>query len=184
MIAVWLADAFAAIARDSSDGGTSAGSSACIVGIWNARAAPTTKISAKIACAVMPAERAADAKAQGGERFGDHAELQHAAAVEMIGDVAGDQHQEERRHELREPDEPEVERAAGQRVDLPSDGDREHLVRDHREHAREPEQHERPVREQRRIGGRQLAMRRIPGAIGPRRSASASPAWSARRAPS
>ena len=61
----------------------------------------------------------------------------------MIGDVAGWQHQQERRQELGEADEPEVERAPGQRVHLPTDGDGEHLVREHREDPREPEPHER-----------------------------------------
>ena len=49
MIAVWLAEAVAAIARASSGSGTSVGTIACIVGISKARATPITKTSAKIA---------------------------------------------------------------------------------------------------------------------------------------
>ena len=74
-----------------------------------------------------------------GERLGDHAALQHATPIETVGDVSGDEHQQERRQELREADEAEVERATGQRVDLPAHAHREHLVRDHRGDAREPD---------------------------------------------
>ena len=89
-----------------------------------------------------PALIAAERESAGRERFDDHARLQHATSIESIGDVSGDQHQQERRNELGKPDEPEVERAARQSIDLPADADRQHLVRDHRGDAREPEQNE------------------------------------------
>ena len=78
----------------------------------------------------------------------------------MVGDMARDEHEEERRQELREADEPEVERTPGQRVDLPADGDGEHLVRDHREYAREPEQHERALAHQCRLARARRTNRR------------------------
>jgi len=86
--------------------------------------------------------RTADAQAECRERLDEHACLQHAAPIEVIGDVTCDEHEEERGNELRKADEPEIERASGQRVDLPADADGEHLVREHREYAREPEQDE------------------------------------------
>ncbi len=52
-IALWPAVAFAATARGSSVAGTSDGSSVCCVGSVNARAAPITTTSAKIARSVI-----------------------------------------------------------------------------------------------------------------------------------
>ena len=51
------------------------------------------------------------------------------AAVEMIGGVPGDQHQGNKRQELREPDESEVEWIVPDRIHLPADGHRLHLHR-------------------------------------------------------
>lgn len=62
-----------------------------------------------------------------------------------VGDVAREQQERDGRKELREPDKPEIERAAGQRVDLPADRDHLHLQADIGEGAHTPEQHERPV---------------------------------------
>ena len=53
MTADWVAAELLAIARAKSSRGTSDGSSAAIAGIWNARAAPTMKISAKIDASVI-----------------------------------------------------------------------------------------------------------------------------------
>jgi len=57
--------------------------------------------------------------------------------------------QKERGNELRKPDQTEIERAAGQRIDLPPDADCKHLVRNHRGDARKPEQDERTMRDER-----------------------------------
>jgi len=62
--------------------------------------------------------------------------------------VADDEQQCQRGQELREPDQAEVEYAARQRVNLPADGNRLHLVGEHRGESRCPEAHERPVVEQ------------------------------------
>jgi hypothetical protein len=48
MIAIWLVDEEAATARDNSDAGTSAGSSAAVVGVWNARADPNIRMVTRI----------------------------------------------------------------------------------------------------------------------------------------
>ena len=53
MMAVCDADALEATARGSNCSGTSAGNSACIVGISNARAQPTTNTKAKMRCSVI-----------------------------------------------------------------------------------------------------------------------------------
>ena len=44
------------------------------------------------------------------------------APVVAIGDMADDQRQHHRRHELHQPEETEIERAAGQGVEVPADG--------------------------------------------------------------
>ena len=49
------------------------------------------------------------------------------AAVEAVGRGAGDEDEEQRRRELDEADEPEVEGVAGQVIDLPADGDADDL---------------------------------------------------------
>ena len=96
-----------------------------------------------------PALETAESQTRRGERLDNHANLEDDAPVESVGDVAGDQHQQERRNELREADKTEVERAAGQRIDLPTHADGEHLIRDHRGDPRKPIQNERALREQR-----------------------------------
>ena len=58
------------------------------------------------------------------------------AAAEAVGDGAGHQHQQQRRQELDDADEAEIERIAGQVVDLPADRDRDDLGREGREKAR------------------------------------------------
>jgi hypothetical protein len=80
MIAVYPADAFAAIARDSRAGGTRAGSSACMVGIWNAWGADDED-QPEDHLLVDPPQRAAGAEPERRERLGNHAKLQHAPPV-------------------------------------------------------------------------------------------------------
>ena len=63
------------------------------------------------------AEHTANPRSQG-ENF---------AAVEAIGGVAGNEKKKNSGKKLREADEAEVERAFGDFVDLPSDGDGLHL---------------------------------------------------------
>jgi hypothetical protein len=59
--------------------------------------------------------------------------------------VAGHQDQHDGRGELGQPDQPEIERVFGQRVDLPADRDRLHLQRDRGGDPRQPIERERPV---------------------------------------
>src|SRR5207253_202088 len=72
------------------------------------------------------------------------------AAVVPVRDLADDQGEEHDRRELRETDQPEVQRAAGQLVELPPDGDPQHVERDVGEHPRAPEQGEGGMGEQHR----------------------------------
>jgi len=51
------------------------------------------------------------------------AELYDAAAVVTVGCVPGDEDEQGAGHELHEPDHAEIERAAGELIDLPADGD-------------------------------------------------------------
>ena len=52
------------------------------------------------------------------------------APRQAVGELPGRQREERQRQELHEPDEPEVERVAVDRVDLPADRDGEHLRRE------------------------------------------------------
>jgi hypothetical protein len=61
--------------------------------------------------------------------------------------MADDQDEHERRQELHEADDPEIERASRERIDLPADSDGEHLVGDDRRDASEPQEDERPMGE-------------------------------------
>jgi hypothetical protein len=54
---------------------------------------------------------AVESETAGRERFGDHARLQHPPSIEAVRDMSRDQHQQDRRNELRKPDQVEVERA-------------------------------------------------------------------------
>ena len=62
-------------------------------------------------------------------------------------DHRGDRQFQRRRQELDDADQPEVERVAGQVVDLPADGDRNDLCGECGEEARRPETQERAVPE-------------------------------------
>ena len=88
-----------------------------------------------MACSLIVPRSAQRGQRPGGARLDDLADAHDAAPIVAVGDVTDDQHQRHRGQELREPDKPEVERAAGQRVDLPADRDRLHLVREHRRSA-------------------------------------------------
>ena len=59
-----------------------------------------------------------------------------------VGELSRRQREDRQRHELREPDEPEVERVAVDRVHLPADRDGEHLRREPVRERRRPEQRE------------------------------------------
>jgi hypothetical protein len=69
------------------------------------------------------------------------------AAAEAVGDRARHQNQQKRRQELDDADDAEIERVAGQVVDLPADGDRDDLRGEGGEEARRPVGAERPVAE-------------------------------------
>ena len=59
--------------------------------------------------------------------------------------MARDQHEQRRRNELGQPDEPEIERIVGDVVHLPGDRDRLHLQGDGAGDPRHPIERERPV---------------------------------------
>ncbi len=68
-----------------------------------------------------------DQERQGAEALDALADRDDEAAVEAVGRSAGDKDEEQRRCELDEADEPEVERIAGQVIDLPADRDADDL---------------------------------------------------------
>jgi hypothetical protein len=78
-----------------------------------------------------------------------HLSEQHdAPPFELIRDMPGRQRKQHRRHELHQPDQAQVERTAGDRIDLPADRHRQHLESETRRDARKPERDERGVSEQ------------------------------------
>ena len=73
------------------------------------------------------------------ESLADEADAHDRAAREAIRHRAGDEHEHQRRQELRQADETEVEGIAGQVVDLPSDRHGLDLDREARRQMRDPE---------------------------------------------
>ena len=65
--------------------------------------------------------------AERADRFHHEADRHDRAAAEAVGGDAGHEHQHQRRQELREADEAEVERVARDVVDLPADRHRLYL---------------------------------------------------------
>jgi hypothetical protein len=74
--------------------------------------------------------------------------LHHPPAIESIGGVPRNENQHRHRNELRQPDEPKVERAVGQLIDLPADRHRADLIAELGNAACREEEQERRVAEQ------------------------------------
>ena len=81
-------------------------------------------------------------QAERGRRVQAEAEADDQAPVDVVGDVARDERERDRRHEGGEADEAERERTAGEVVDEPADRDRLHLLREPARDARGGEQRE------------------------------------------
>jgi len=69
--------------------------------------------------------------------------------IYAVGDVTDDEQQRDRRRELREADQAEIECAIRQRVHLPANGDGLHLIGESAREPRDPEADERAMRQQR-----------------------------------
>ena len=100
--------------------------------------------------------RPSDAREQ---RDGDHRPRQRIDAVRSAHDQAAvvavsrmpdQQREHDRRHELDQSHQAEIERAVGEFVDLPADGQGQHLIAHGRGEPRQPEQDEGPLLEQAR----------------------------------
>ena len=154
MMAVCVAVADAAIARGNSAGGTMPGTSVCMVGVSKARAVPLTNRMASIDVAGQQAAERAERKRRGGQRLDHLAGADHDAAVVAVGDLADHEAEHHHREELHEPDQAEVEGAAGQLIDLPADRDRLHLIGGVGRGARAPIGDERAVLRAGRVIGR------------------------------
>ena len=131
-----------AIARGSSAGGTSSGTSACCAGIWKARTAPSTTDSASSSVRCDTASKGAAASTSATSALRGHAQRDDARAVVAVDHVAGHQHQRQRRQELQQAHQPQVPGRAGQVVHLPADGHHQHLAGGHAGQARPPQAHE------------------------------------------
>ena len=110
--------------RDHAGRAPSDGASACAVGISNARAQPIMNTAANRSSRLsMPMKH----------RRGDHHGRQgidalrsahDQTAVVAVSRMPDQQREHDRRHELDQPDQAEIEGAVGQFVDLPADGER------------------------------------------------------------
>ncbi|MEY9132265.1 hypothetical protein ACVIWV_001858 [Bradyrhizobium diazoefficiens] len=114
------------------------------------------------------AEIGDDCEIERGRGLHELAELDHALALEAVGGVAGDEHEQRGGQELHEADHAEVEGRAGEVVDLPADRDRRDLAGKARQAAREQEEQEGAVGEEhagadRRIFGYWLLWHRLLG---------------------
>ena len=136
MLAVCQADEFQATALAKSSAGTRLATSAPEAGPKKARAMPNRASTAKIGPAPLNPRMVSSriAKAQNASRKTGKRHDQPAA--EAVGGGARHQHQQQRRQELDDADEAEIERIAGEVVDLPADGDRDDLRRKGREEPR------------------------------------------------
>ena len=91
------------------------------------------------------AAQAADGQQQDrqrAERLEEDGQRHDQPAPEAVGGGARHQHQQQRRQELDDADEAEIERIAGEVVDLPADRDRDDLGRKGRQEPRRPEAQE------------------------------------------
>ena len=95
--------------------GTTAGSSDDTDGDSNARAVPTIAASAYTAGAASHL-RGAEQEHAGGQRLDALADRRDASTIVAVGHLPDDERQREHRHELREADETERERAVRERV--------------------------------------------------------------------
>ena len=145
MVAAWFAVADAAVARGTSGSGTRLGTMICMAVTSKARAMPRMKATTRISSRDIVAGQQRDQQRGGRDRLDDLAGDQHEAAVVAIGHLSDHEEQQHRGNELDQPDQAEIERIVGQRVELPADRDDQHVVADRHGDPREPEQHERPV---------------------------------------
>ena len=77
----------------------------------------------------------------------DNRDGDHDAAREAVCELARWEREQEQRQKLGEPDQPEIERRAVDRVDLPADGDDDHLAAEACRQQRNPEKRVVPVPE-------------------------------------
>jgi len=115
-----------------------------------------------------PTGKGAPRQKKRGQRFRDLAQLNHTLALEPVGGMAGEDHQQRGWQKLHKPDHAEVEGAAGQVIDLPADRDCADLGGETRERARQQEADDGGPREQRtRVDG--IHGRHLPSRGGPSR---------------
>ena len=129
--------------------GAISGSSAAVAGLSKAPAVPSTKVAMKMWTSLSQPPSEPQARNSAVSGFRDLAELHHALALEAVGGLPGDKHQQRGRQKLHQPDHAEVEGAAGEIVDLPADRDRADLAREARQAPRQQEEDKGGLPEQR-----------------------------------
>ena len=138
MVAVCQAEEFQATALAKSSAGTRLATSAQEAGPKKARATPNRASTTKIGPAPLK-PRTVRSRIASAQKASRKLRQRHdQPAPETVGDGARHQHEQQRRQELDDADKAEIERIAGQVVDLPADGDRDDLRRKGREKPRRP----------------------------------------------
>jgi len=94
------------------------------------------------AVAAQPAAEGAERERGRRSGFGHVAGHHDEAAIAAVRDVSAHERQEDGRDELDEAHQPEIERAAGEGVELPAHRNGLHVEREHRRNPRAPEQRE------------------------------------------
>ena len=117
------------VAPASSSVGTISGVSERPAGAPNAWVTPVRAASVMNGHSSSGSPDRDEEQQAGNDRLGDDRHGEEPDARQAVGDLAGRQCEQWQRHELGQPDEPEVERAPVDRIDLPADGDRNHLGR-------------------------------------------------------
>ena len=117
----------------------------CITVTSNARAMPRMNAVARINSREIAPVSTATSRVAAATASIDLATDQQQAAVVTVGDLPNHKEQEHRGNELDQSNEAEIERIAGQRIELPRHRNDEHLIASRHGQAREPEQHEWPV---------------------------------------
>ena len=156
MVATCQVEELSATAVPNCARGTRFGSSAWPVGMAKARATPNSTITANTGRAESRPRAGEHEQQQRAEALEREAGSEDAAAVAAVGEVPGRQDQQHERQELRQADEPEVERIARDLVHLPADRHGLHLHGERGDEARRDEAREVAVAQHRatRVGGR------------------------------
>ncbi len=147
MVAVCIADADQASARGRSGTGTKSGQERLHGRPFEGVHGADDEHDYEDGLLALPAGGAPPSQRERGQAFYDLTEPCNGSAIIPVCNVTHGERQEEHGQELRKPDEAEIQRTAGEGVDLPTHGNGLHLEGDHGRHPCKPEQDKRTVPE-------------------------------------